>query len=369
MPDHARLSPSGAERWINCPASIKLSEDFPDTTSPYAAEGTLAHEIAAKKLLNDSYAGLKKDPLYSQDMEFYTDEYLEYINNIKKEMSGDPVMQVETRLDLSFIAPKTFGTADCLLIHDSELHVIDFKYGKNVEVSSEENPQMMIYALGALRLYDGLIFNIKTVHLHIVQPRMNNFSSYTLEKQELEDWLKEVVRPAARKVLSGSDQVKCGAWCKFCRAKPVCREYGKRFNGNFEMTDPLKLTAKEIAQLIQRLKGLDNYLKTLQEYALSEALKGRKFPGLKVVEGRSTRQWKDQNKALKIAEAEGYEVYEKKPLSLAKIEKLMGAKNFKLLLGEEVIKPQGKPTLVPESDKREAFNSARDDFKDIEIKE
>lgn len=367
MPEHAKLSPSAAERWINCPASVKLSEDFPDTSSKYAAEGTLAHEIAAKKLLNEPYSALKKDPLYSPDMEMYTDEYVEYVEKIKKELTGKPVMQIETRLDLSFIAPNTFGTADCIIIHGNELHIVDFKYGQNVEVDAKKNPQMMIYALGALNLYDKLIFDIHTVHLHIVQPRMNNFSRDLIDKEEIETWCKDTVRPAARDAIAGSNKASYGDWCKFCRAKAICREYGNRFNIKMNPDDPITLSASEIADRIRALEGLDGYLKTLQEYALAEAIKGKEFPGFKVVEGRSTRKWKDQEKALKIATDEGYEVYETKPLTLAKIEKLMGSKAFKLLLGDEITKPKGKPTLVPDSDKRESINSAIEEFKDIQI--
>lgn len=367
MPDHAKLSPSAAERWINCPLSVALSEGFEDTKSKYAAEGTLAHEIAAKKLNNEPYGALKKDPLYTADMELFTDEYVDYIEKIIKECSSPPVKQVEIRLDLSFIAPKTFGTADCILIEGENLHVIDFKYGENVEVEATENPQMMIYALGALSLYDQLVFDIKDIYLHIVQPRMNNFSSFLIGKEALESWCQYIVRPAAREAMSGDGKAHSGKWCKFCKAKAICREYGKRFNIKMNPDDPATLSPFEIAERIKVLKGLDSYLKILQEYALDESLKGISFPGFKVVEGRSTRTWKNEKKALKLAEEEGYRVYETKPLTLAKIEKLMGKKAFRLLLGEEVIKTKGKPTLVPEDDKREPINSALEEFKDIKI--
>lgn len=383
---HAKLAPSAAERWLNCPASVKMSEPFPDTTSVYAAEGSLAHKLAELKVrgllmeerINKAdYDAVIQDDLYTPDMQDYTDEYISYIKSIISTQWGqrNPSILAETHLDLSFIAPRTFGTADCLVMFGNELHVIDFKYGKNVEVSAVDNDQLKIYALGAVKLVDGLIYNIQNITIHIVQPRMNNFSAWKISKLDLMDWYESTVKETALSALNGTGDVKSGSWCKFCRAKPICREYGKPYEISMEPDDPKILSIEEIATRIKQLEGLDGYVKELRDYALDQALKGSNVPGFKVVEGRSVRVWSDQQAAFKVAQDNGYDhsvLYESKPLSLSKIEKMMGKKAFNDLLADYVIKPKGSPTLVKDTDKRPEYrdvNSALDDFKDIKIEE
>lgn len=381
---HAKLAPSAAERWINCPASVKMSEPFPDTTSVYAAEGTLAHKLAELKVRGqlmgevidgNAWDKVIQDNLYSADMQDYTDEYISYIQSVISTQWGQrqPSILTETHLDLSFIAPRTFGTADCLVMYGNELHVIDFKYGKNVEVSATDNDQLKLYALGAVRLFDGLIYNIQNITIHIVQPRMNNFSAWQISKKDLYSWYENTVKEKALAALNGTGEVKNGPWCKFCRAKAVCREYGKPFDVDIQPDDPNVLSNEEIAARITKLEGLDGYIKELKDCALNKALKGEAIPGFKVVEGRSVRAWTNQEEAFNIAQANGYDhsvLYESKPLTLSAVEKMMGKKTFNNLLADYVIKPKGKPTLVKETDKRDPYrvvDSALDDFKDINI--
>ncbi len=378
MAKHSRLAPSAAERWINCPGSVEMNEHFPDTTSVYAAEGTLAHKLAELKLReqilqepinSEELQEVKESEFYNADMEDYTDEYVEYVRSLVK--STEAAVLVEARVDLSFIAPDTGGIADCIVAYDNQLHIVDLKYGKNVAVEAQDNPQLKLYATGACKLIDGLICNVNDVTIHIVQPRMNNFSSMKTTKDELYSWIDEVVKPQATKAVNNTLEIKSGSWCKFCRAKTICREYSKRYDLDFEPQNPNFLTNEEIAERIKKLSGLDGYLKDLTDYALSHVLDGESFPGFKAVAGRSTRTWTNQEKAFEIAQANGFDhsvLFIQKPLTLAQVERVMGKKTFNTLLSEYVDKPPGKPTLVPEDDPREALDSydtALEDFKDF----
>lgn len=379
MATHSLLAPSAAERWINCPASVVMSEPFPDTVSEYAAEGTTAHKLAELKIrssiLGEEVDGkevdkVKRSKYYNPDMEDYTDEYVEYVRSLVN--SNETTVLPETRLNLNFITQGTVGTADCILAFGNELHVIDFKYGKNVEVNAQDNPQLKIYGLGACNLIDGLIYNIENVTVHIAQPRMNNFSSMTLTKKELNDWLKDEVRPQAIKAVNGTAETAVGNWCQFCRAKTVCRKYGERFDVDYKPDNPNTLSNEEIAERIIRLSGLDGYLKDLKKYALDKILDGETFPGLKAVAGRSVRTWTNQEEAFRIAQENGYDhsvLFEQVPLSLAKVEKMMSKRKFNELLSDYVDKPPGKPTLVSENDPRESIvtESVDNDFTDVDI--
>lgn len=377
MGDHARLAPSASERWINCPISVHLSEGFEDTKSIYAAEGTLAHKLAELKIKDDllkekvDFTSTRNNELYDQEMEEHTDNYLEHIRAIYS-ILDDVTVIPEVKLDLSnLIEGECFGTADCVLLAENELHVFDFKYGKNVEVNAKDNTQLRLYALGAYYLYSS-IYNINYITTHIIQPRMNNFSSESLTVKELDNWLEQIVKPAASDATTNNGKPKRGPWCKFCKAKAICRAYGKQFEEipNHEL--PPKISNKEVAYRITRLEGVDSYLKELKDYALNQLLNGYEIPGYKVVEGRSTRVWSDEKKAFDIALSAGYsrnDLYEEKPLSLSKLEKHIGKKKFNQLLGEFVEKPIGKPTLVKTTDKREPIRrqSALEDFKEIEV--
>lgn len=372
---HAVLSASGSHRWLKCTASALLEQQFPDTTSEAAREGTLAHELAEAKLrryfFEEEYSKrkliatvnkLKKDELWSEEMQGYTDTYLDLVKRNALSYDSRPYMAIETRLDLSDYIPRGFGTADCIICHDNELVVIDFKYGKGVAVSAEHNTQMMLYALGAHRRYK-MFYDIKTVTMEIVQPRISDEpSTWSCSIEELLTF-GEVVKAKAEEALSGK-----GVFapeeetCRFCRARATCRA---RADKNVElafMTEvkPETLANDEVGAYIK--KGLDvaKWLKDLQEYALSECLAGRLVTGWKAVEGRSSRDWTDMDKAFEAVTASGVKeemLWERKPLTLAQVEKLMGKKEFAQVAGEYVVRSPGKPTLVPESDKREAITS------------
>lgn len=378
MSSHALLSPSGAHRWINCPPSVELSKGFKDRSSVYAKEGTLAHRLAELKLKRDvmgeridkhKFKKVEQDELYSPDMQDYTDEYIEEIRNLLSTLKcKTPYIQAETKLDLSFIAPDTFGTADCIIACRDTLVVVDFKYGKNVEVSAVDNYQMMLYALGALKLLDGLTYDFSKVVMVIIQPRMNNISSFEVTKDALIEFEESIVLPKAKMAIAGEGETTPGDWCQFCRAKPICRNYSGKYNIGFKKDDPRLLTNEEVADRIKSLSGLDGYLSELKDYAVVKSLEGEAFPGLKVVEGRSSRKWSDEEAALKTLENEGIELYERKPKSIAKLERLLGKKRFLELTDGLIEKPKGKPTLVDESDKREPYSrddEAYEDFKDF----
>lgn len=372
---HAVLSASSSHRWLKCTASALLEQKFPDTTSEAAREGTLAHELAEVKLrryfFEEDYSKrkytlavnkLKKDELWADEMQGYTDTYLDLVKQKALAFDSKPYVALETRLDLGEYIPQGFGTADCIICHGNELVVIDFKYGKGVPVSADHNTQMALYALGAYEQYK-MIYDIKTVTMEIIQPRISDEPSVWCCDIDLLLAFGETVKERAKEALSGEGKFAPDEEvCRFCRAKATCRA---RADKNVEMAfmaevKPETLTNEEIGIYIE--KGLDvaKWVKDLQEYALSECLAGRLVPGWKAVEGRSSRDWTDMDKAFEAVTSSGIKeelLWERKPLSLAQVEKLMGKKEFAQVAGEYVTKSPGKPTLVPESDKREAITN------------
>ena len=370
---HALLSASGSHRWLNCTPSARLEEKYPDSSSEAAKEGTLAHEICELKLIRHfkpslmprrtNTAGLnefKKNPLYQKEMEEHTNTYLEYVKAEALKFEKKPHTVIEAKLDLSKYIREGFGTADCVLLGGDTLQVIDFKYGKGVPVSAEKNPQLMLYALGALERF-ALLYKFEKVKLSIVQPRIAyEPSEYVLTVDEL---LKfgEYVQTQAQLAYAGEGEYNPSeSTCRFCKAKAVCKA---RADKNTELwfahtTNPNELDNSQIGEYLK--KGLDvaAWLKDVQEYALAECLAGRKVPGWKAVEGRSTRKWSDEDIAIKTLLDSGIaeeEIFETKPLSLAKIEKAIGKENMEVV-AKFIIKPPGSPTLVEESDKREEIN-------------
>ena len=380
---HALLSPSAAHRWLNCTPSAKLEEQFPDTTSEAAAEGTLAHEICEAKLRHHFYTRefnrkaynarikeLKADKLYQPEMDGYTTDYKDFIHKAALRFEHTPHVIIESRLDMSDYVPECFGTADCILIGGGTMHVIDFKYGKGVPVSADHNEQLMLYALGAFARY-SLIYDIENVIMSIVQPRIDNNNSWECSIDELLAF-GDSIRPLAQNAINGTGEFKSGYWCKFCRARYQCRE---RANKNVQlafMTDqhPVLLTNDEIGQYLTMGEDVASWLSDLQEFALKESLAGHKIAGWKAVEGRGSREWTDQDEAFSILQDNGINealLWERKPLSLAQTEKLVGKKDFNDWVGDHVIKKPGKPTLVKDSDKREAITNkvtAKEVFKE-----
>jgi hypothetical protein len=378
--EHALLSASSSHRWLICTPSVRIEEPLPDSTSDYAKEGSLAHSIAELKLrkyciepmgpraFNNRLKKFKENPLFQDEMLKHTDTYIDYISKIIYSLSSPPYVAAEKRLDYSVYAPEGFGTGDCIIIGGNTLHVIDFKYGKGVPVSAERNPQMMLYALGAYE-EERILFNIETVRMTIVQPRLDSISEFTMATKELLDW-GESIRPIAQKAFNGVGELIAGDHCQFCRAKPICPECKKQ-NMAVEVFGnklPPLLTNEEVGQIIEKARNLAKWVKSLEEYALGECLKGNEIPGYKAVHGRSKREFINTDEAFKVLKDNGTDeamLYDKVPLSLAKIEELIGKKKFKEILADKVSSPPGKPTLAPLSDKREPIKkvSAEDVFK------
>lgn len=372
---HALLSASSAHRWLVCTAAPKLEATFPDTTSEYAREGTLAHEICELKLTKYVTAmakgtytkklnALKKHELYQPEMLETSEAYMDYIKSVALSYPTAPAIAIERRVNFSDYAPDGFGTADCLLLAGDVLHVIDYKHGKGVVVDATENPQMKLYALGAMHDY-AMLYQFKTAKMAIVQPRVGNISEFEMSADALLDWGETVVKPKAQKALSDGGEFNPGEHCRFCRAKYACRARSEHFASFAELAqaraDPRLLTLDELGALLHDARMLKKWAEDLEEYALAECLEGRAVPGWKAVEGRGSRAFTDADAAFEKLVAGGVEeavLYERRPLTLAQAEKTIGKKMFTELVGDMVAKTPGKPTLALEADKRPAVTNA-----------
>ena len=370
---HALLSASSAHRWLFCTPSARLEQDFEDTASEAAAEGTAAHALAEHKLKRVLKRRSKRptSAYDSDEMEDYTNSYVAFVQEQLAEVKGqcrDPIVLIEQRLDLSAYAPESFGTADCIIAGDGTLHVIDFKYGTGIIVDADHNPQMMLYALGALRLFDSL-YTVDTVAMSIYQPRRENVSTWTISVTELMTWAEDELRPRAKLAFDGEGDYCAGTWCVFCRAAVRCRARAaeKMKLAQQEFPLPPLLTDAEIAGVLHQLPDLVKWANEIMAYATGEAVShGKEWPGFKLVEGRSIRKYTSEEDVAQAAKDAGYtDIYEHKIISITAMEKLMGKKKFQDILGGLVTKPPGKPTLVADTDKRPAIStSAAEDFKD-----
>lgn len=383
MPEkHALLSASGAHRWLHCSPSARLEEQFPDKGSEYAAEGSLAHKLAELKLrkhfttlkpsvFKKELKAIQDDPLYKPEMNGYTDAYLDYIKDVASAHPSRPYIAIEQRLDFSHVVPEGFGTGDCIIIGGDTITVIDFKYGRGVPVSPEHNPQMMLYAIGALNTF-SLLYSISKVKTAIFQPRIDNVSEWETTADEITAW-GESIKPIAQAAINGEGEYHAGDWCRFCRAKNLCRARAafsqEPYEQYYGFTPPL-ISAEDVGNILSRAEVIKKWVADLEEWALAELLNGGKVPGWKAVEGRSNRQFGDIGKAFEAVKAEGYDetvLYERKPIALTAVEQLLGKKKFEEVLAPFIIKPPGKPTLAPESDKRGAITvkvSAGEAFKE-----
>lgn len=377
---HALLSPSAASRWLKCTPAPRLEALFPDKTSPYAEEGTLAHELCEVLLrqaydgvdLSDRVAAIRANPLYSGEMQETAEDYAAFVMErlaAARHTTPDAQLFIEQRINLTAYVPDGFGTVDALIIADDLVEVIDFKYGKGVAVSAERNPQMMIYALGAVSLHDAL-FNIRRVRLTIIQPRIHNSNSWELVANELREWGRAVLLPLARQAFEGEGKQVTGDHCRFCRAKGVCRALADEADAMVDEADATAggklLTAAELAERLPHFDRVESYIEAAKEAALALALDGETLPGFKVVEGRSVRKITDENELANRALCAGFDeamLYKPRSLeTLTNLEKLIGKKQFAAIAEGLIDKPQGKPTLVPEDDKRPAMVIHLDDF-------
>ncbi len=367
---HAILPASSANRWLHCPPPVRVSEGIRDRGSAYATEGTAAHALAEHKLR--TALGLPScDPTedlsrYDAEMELCTTDYAAYAMELvtaAKASCRDPIVLVEQRLDFSEYVPQGFGTGDCVIIADGTMHIVDFKYGKGVEVSAEGNPQMRCYALGVLSLYDEL-YDIDSVCMTIYQPRLGNVSSAALSREELLDWANAVLAPTAQLAFEGKGEFACGDWCRFCKAKSQCRARAEENMqlARIEFKSPALLTDEEVSEILGKADALTGWVNDIKDFALQAAISGKQWSGYKLVEGRANRRYTDEVAVAAAVQSAGYDPYEKKLLSVTAMTARLGKKQFNSLLGDLTYRPQGKPTLVPESDKRPAMNNAKNDF-------
>ena len=370
---HALLSASGSHRWMACPPSARLEECCQNKESDAAKEGTVAHELCELKVKvqlgedvsMSEYEALKENPLFTKEMDACTNIYADYCIDTAKEEDGLPLIEVE--LDLSSYIPEGFGTVDCVIVSEKTLHVIDFKYGRGVEVSPVENSQLMIYALGAYDLYSP-IYDFETVKLTIVQPRLSaEPKTWECSIQDLLDFGEKLKPIAALAFKGGGEFAPSEHTCLFCKAKYTCRARADKNLATMflQEKDPYTLSNDEIGEILAMVSDFPKWIKDLEDYALEQLLSGNEIKGYKAVEGRSSRVWSDEKKAFEIIIEDGTEekdLYETTPLSLAKIEKLLGKKKFASLVGEYVTKSQGKPTLTLSSDIRPSIQDVKSMF-------
>ena len=399
--EHALLSASSAHRWLLCTAAPRFEEQFPSGASEYAEEGQLAHSICElyakryftgtpKRSFNAALKKLQAKPLYSDEMLTTAEAYVDYLKEKALGYSAKPYVTQEVKVDFSEYVPEGFGTCDCVMIGGDTLHITDYKHGKGVAVSAEDNPQMRLYALGALKMFAPVFGDaIKKVSMGICQPRLSSEASEDcLTVEDLRAW-GESIKPTAQEAYNGPGTFCPGEHCRFCRGKAQCRARADQNTAFEDFKDfaiegkaapelqalspetraviglPPMLSDAEIGELLVRAEGLVQWYKDLCEYATQNILNGKEIPGWKVVAGKSNRAFKDVETAFsKVIEA-GYDealLYERKPITLTSVESLLGKAKFETLLKDCVHKPLGKPTLVPLSDKREPYNTAAADF-------
>lgn len=367
---HAILSASSSHRWLNCPPSARLCETYEDKGSDYAAEGTDAHSLCEYKLRKalDMSAVDPSEHLtwYSEEMEDCANGYAAYILELveaAKETCAAPVVLIEQRVDFSRWVEQGFGTSDAIIISDGTLRVIDYKHGLGVLVEADNNPQMMCYALGALELFDA-IYDIDSVAMTVYQPRRQNVSTFEMSKDDLYRWAEEVLKPTAELAFAGDGNFLCGEWCGFCKAKHECRARAEAnlLLAQYDFKLPPLLEDSEIEVILSRADQLVSWVNDIKEYALQQAISGKDWTGFKLVEGRSNRRYTNEAAVTQVVTNAGFNPYERKLLGITAMQKLLGKSRFEELLSAYIEKPQGKPTLVPESDKRPVMNNAKTDF-------
>jgi len=363
MARHALLSPSSAARWTSCPPSARLCEHLEEGPSLFAEEGTEAHALCEYKVR--LALGLPaQDPtltlgFYNEQMEDCANEYTAFVIEAlqqEKDAKRDPIILLEQKVDISAYVPECSGTADCIIVSDRHLHVIDFKYGQGVPVSAERNTQMMLYALGAIGMFSSL-YDLQQVSMTVFQPRLANVGSFTMASDELLDWADSYLKPRAELAFKGEGDFCSGPHCRFCKVKATCR---KRAEANldlarYEFAKPVLLGDHEIAEILTQADELASWVSDIRAYAFSLLEKGGSLEGFKLVEGRSIRRYADEAAVADAVQSAGFDPYEHKVLGITAMTALLGRTRFNEILGSHVVKPKGKPTLVPEGDKRPAI--------------
>lgn len=382
MSSHALLSPSSAHRWLNCPLAPRLEAQLPEQTSEYAREGTVAHsvcEAAAKKHFkkikaaeyNKAIKKLKTNELWDDEMLRTAETYVEHLAERAMSFPNEPYIAFEVKVDISDYVPEAFGRCDCVMFSGDTLIITDYKHGKGVPVSAEENPQLMLYALGALKLYQPLVgAGLKNVEIYIDQPRIGSYEGWTCPVSDLLAWGDEV-KPKAQMAFMGFGEYHAGEWCRFCRANGICKAQADQQTSAFDdfgeavCNSNALLTPEQMGEVLERGKNLVEWYNAVQKKALEAILNGAKVPGWKCVECRSNRAWSDQDAAIETLLKSGIDravIYDSVPKSLSQLESMLGKAKFAELVGSFVVKPQGKPTLATADDSRKEFSSAVADF-------
>lgn len=382
---HAILSPSSASRWLTCTPSARLEEQFPDSTSNFAEEGSLAHEFGEtilrhfnKELKMAAYSkkicALAEREHYTSDLQVHAENYAYFVwekYQTARKRDKQAVLRIEEKIDITSYVPEGFGTGDAIIIAEGILEIVDLKFGKGVRVSAERNKQMMLYALGAIDMYN-FIYDIHTVRMTIFQPRLDNISEWEIPAMELEQWGINELIPLAEKAFAGEGEYVAGTHCKFCKVKAQCKALAAYNMGlaKYDFQEAMLLTDSDIADILSQADQFKSWIASIEEYALQAALDGKHFPGHKLVEGRSVRKYLDEAKIAEVLTGNGFSedlIYDKKLKTITAMEKLVTKKTFNVLCGDLIIKPEGKPTLVPDTDPRPVYNSIENDFVNIII--
>ena len=370
MAKHAYLAASASHRWLKCPPSARLCAQEEDQGSPYAQQGTDAHELAAY-LTEKALGRNTRDPTedltwYDAEMQEAAEGYAAFVMEQvaeAKRLCADPMVCIEQTLDFSKWVEHGFGTGDCVIVADDLLHIIDLKYGVGVLVKATDNSQLKCYALGALDTF-GDLYDIRRIKLSIYQPRRENVDTFELTTEDLLRWADEVLAPTAKLAYEGEGEFHAGEHCQFCKVKGTCRkraEYSMEL-AKYEFAKAPTLSTEEIAEILPKVDSLVSWAEDIKSFALWQALSGVRYPGFKLVEGRSVRKYSDEVAVATVVSNAGYDPYEKKLLGITAMTRQLGKKKFEELLSGLVVKPQGKPVLAPDTDKRPELSTAQNDF-------
>lgn len=375
MAKHAYLAASASERWLHCPPSAKLCAQEDDQGSEYARQGSDAHALCEHLLLK-ALGRETRDPTedltyYDAEMqeaaEAYTTFVMEQVAEAKT-VCHDPLICVEQTVDFSKWVQHGFGTADALIVADDTLYITDMKYGVGCLVTADGedgtgNSQLKCYALGAIDTF-GDLYDINRIRLSIFQPRRDNVDTFELTKADLLQWADDVLAPIAKLAYEGQGEFEAGNHCQFCRVKATCRkraEYAMEL-AKYEFADAPTLDENEIAEILPQIDTLVSWAEDIKSYALNQALSGVRYPGFKLVAGRSNRKYADEAAVARVVSEAGYDPYDKKLVGITEMTKRLGKKRFEELLNGLLIKPEGKPVLVPATDTRPELNNAKNDF-------